>query len=61
VVGLALTVKLRILTNIAIDFLGGLVPIVGDIFDAFFKANIRNTRILREHLTNRQKNRTESH
>ncbi|BFM21071.1 DUF4112 domain-containing protein [Gilvimarinus japonicus] len=43
-------VKLRILANMTIDFLGGLVPVVGDVFDAFFKANTRNTRILREYL-----------
>ena len=48
--GASRSVKLRIMANMAVDFLGGLVPIVGDIFDAFFKANTRNTRLLREHL-----------
>ena len=43
-------VKLRILANMGIDFLGGLIPLAGDVFDAFFKANTRNTRLLREHL-----------
>ena len=43
-------VKLRMLGNMLIDFLGGLLPVVGDVFDAFFKANTRNTRILKEHL-----------
>ena len=33
-----------------IDFVGGLVPFFGDIFDAFFKANTRNTRLLKKHL-----------
>lgn len=43
-------VKLRIIANMVIDFLGGLVPLVGDVFDAFFKANTRNTKLLREYL-----------
>lgn len=43
-------VKLRIMANMGIDFLGGLVPLVGDIFDAYFKANTRNTKLLREYL-----------
>lgn len=41
---------LKMLRNIAIDFVVGLVPVVGDAFDAVFKANMRNTRLLREHL-----------
>lgn len=43
-------VKLRILANMGIDFIGGLIPVIGDVFDAYFKANTRNTRILREYL-----------
>lgn len=48
--GASTSVKVKILANMAIDFLGGLVPVVGDIFDAYFKANTRNTNILRKHL-----------
>lgn len=43
-------VKLRMLRNMGIDFVGGLVPVVGDAFDAIYKANIRNTRLLKRHL-----------
>lgn len=43
-------VKLRMLRNMAIDFLGGLLPVFGDAFDAVYKANTRNTRLLREYL-----------
>jgi hypothetical protein len=32
--------------NVAVDFLVGEVPIVGDIFDFAFKAHIRNLRML---------------
>ncbi|QJD60398.1 DUF4112 domain-containing protein [Pseudomonas sp. gcc21] len=43
-------VKRRMLRNIGIDFVGGLIPVVGDAFDAVFKANTRNTRLLRDYL-----------
>lgn len=43
-------VKRRIIMNIAIDFFGGLVPVIGDAFDAVYKSNTRNTRILSEYL-----------
>jgi hypothetical protein len=32
--------------NVAIDFGVGFVPGLGDVFDTFFKANVRNLRIL---------------
>ena len=38
------------LRNMVIDFLGGLLPVVGDAFDAVYKANTRNTRLLRNYL-----------
>jgi hypothetical protein len=48
--GASKKVKLRMLRNMGVDFLGGLIPVVGDAFDAVFKANIRNTRLLRNYL-----------
>ena len=36
--------------NVAIDTVLGSVPIVGDIFDAYFKSNIRNLEILEKHI-----------
>jgi len=44
--GLPLMLKARMMTNIAIDFAIGLVPIVGDIADVFYRANTRNCWIL---------------
>lgn len=41
---------LRMAANVAIDGLVGAVPVFGDIFDVAFKANIRNLRIIEEHL-----------
>jgi hypothetical protein len=37
---------LRMVFNIAIEALVGMIPIFGDIFDATFKANARNVRLL---------------
>ncbi len=42
--------KRRMVRNMLIDFVGGLVPVVGDAFDAIYKANTRNTRLLRMEL-----------
>ncbi|EKF75528.1 hypothetical protein A11A3_04189 [Alcanivorax hongdengensis A-11-3] len=40
-------VKRRMVRNMLIDFFGGLLPVVGDAFDAIFKANTRNTVLLK--------------
>lgn len=53
--GVGWRVKSRIITNMLIDFFVGLIPIVGDIFDAFFKANTRNTQLLKRYLHERSK------
>ncbi len=39
----------RMALNVVIDAVLGSVPILGDIFDVAFKANMRNTRLMREH------------
>jgi hypothetical protein len=39
----------RMALNIAIDALLGSIPLIGDIFDVAFKANIRNVKLMREH------------
>ena len=39
----------RMLGNVALDALAGTVPLLGDVFDLFYKANIRNLRLMREH------------
>jgi len=48
--GASKEVKRRMLRNIGIDFVGGLIPVVGDAFDAVYKANTRNTHLLRNYL-----------
>lgn len=37
---------LRMLANIGIEVVGGSVPLVGDLFDMAFKANLRNLALL---------------
>ena len=36
----------RILLNVAIDTIGGSLPVIGDVFDVFFKANRRNLELI---------------
>lgn len=40
------TVVLRLMGNIALDALVGSVPVLGDLFDIGFKANVRNQRLI---------------
>jgi len=39
----------RMILNILIDAVIGSIPLIGDIFDIAFKANIRNMRLMNEH------------
>lgn len=36
--------------NITLEAVIGSVPLAGDVFDAFYKSNIRNLRLLEQHL-----------
>jgi hypothetical protein len=40
----------RMVGNVALEALVGAVPLFGDVFDAAFKANVRNVRLLEAHL-----------
>ena len=39
----------RMVLNILIDAVFGSIPLLGDIFDVYFKANIRNIKLMEEH------------
>lgn len=39
----------RMLLHVGVDYVGGSVPVLGTVFDAFFKANKRNLALLEEH------------
>lgn len=44
------TTLLRMLANVAIDALLGTVPVIGDIFDVGWRANLRNVALIEHHL-----------
>jgi hypothetical protein len=44
--GTARAILMRMMLNIAIEALVGTVPVLGDLFDATFKSNMRNVRLL---------------
>ena len=41
---------MRMTLNVLVDFAVGSVPVAGDVFDFFFRANKRNMTLLREYL-----------
>ena len=43
--GVSYLTLLRMLANVGVDFAVGSVPVVGDIFDVAWKANVRNLRL----------------
>ncbi|EGP90114.1 unnamed protein product [Zymoseptoria tritici ST99CH_3D1] len=53
--GLAQGVLIQMLINVALDFLVGLIPFLGDLADAAFKANTKNLRLLEEVLDKKYK------
>jgi hypothetical protein len=44
----------RMLGNVGIDFVAGVAPVFGDLFDFVFKANRKNMRLLEAHLTKQE-------
>ena len=44
--GAGVSVVVRMLLNIAIEAVVGAIPVLGDLFDAGWKANVRNIRLL---------------
>ena len=51
--------KSRMIFNIILDFAIGLVPVLGDIGDAFFRCNTKNAALLYNHLRARGRARIE--
>ena len=46
-------VQRRMLFNIVVDYLVGIVPIAGDLFDAVYKANMRNLKLFEQAVAKR--------
>jgi hypothetical protein len=44
--GLGKRLEYRMLLNLAIDYFGGILPIVGDAFDVAYKSNLKNVALL---------------
>jgi hypothetical protein len=47
--GASLRLVLRMLGNVVLDAIVGSVPLAGNLFDLFFRANTRNVQLMREH------------
>jgi len=47
--GLPGVVIARMLVNVALDFVVGSIPLIGDAFDLWFKANARNVGLVRRY------------
>jgi hypothetical protein len=47
--GLPTIVVARMLANVALDFVIGAIPIIGDAFDLWYKSNVRNLALLRRY------------
>lgn len=47
--GVPKTLIWRMAANIGVDFVGGAVPLIGDVFDVAFKSNRRNIALLKRH------------
>jgi hypothetical protein len=41
---------IRMALNIAIDYVAGSIPLMGDVFDVYWKANLKNVELLRRHM-----------
>ncbi len=44
----------RMLLNVVLDTVVGSIPVLGNVFDLFFKANSRNLRMMRQHYTEKK-------
>lgn len=58
--GVSKSVLARMALNVALEGLVGMVPFAGDLFDAAFKANQRNVRLLNAYLDQPQRTRRAS-
>lgn len=43
----------KMIVNVVIDVSAGMVPVVGDVLDVAWKANLKNIRLLEQYLRNR--------
>jgi hypothetical protein len=48
--GVSLFTLVRMVLNLTVDYATGLVPVAGDLFDAYWKANRRNVNLAKRDL-----------
>ncbi|MEC9284300.1 MAG: DUF4112 domain-containing protein [Bdellovibrionota bacterium] len=53
-------VVFRMILNLFFDFLLGSLPILGDLFDFFFKANLKNAELLKSYQTREKETKVSS-
>ncbi|MGQ2909305.1 MAG: DUF4112 domain-containing protein [Aliihoeflea sp.] len=53
--GVPKSMLVKMACNVAVDTVVGSVPILGSVFDLFYKASTRNLRLLQTHLEDRDK------
>jgi hypothetical protein len=59
--GVPKTTLIRMGLNVVVEGVLGMIPFAGDVFDAAYKANQRNVRLLNAYLDNPRKTSTTSH
>lgn len=53
--GVPLNILFKMIWNIVIDAIVGAVPLLGDVFDGMYKANVRNVELIREYHKTRRR------
>lgn len=60
VLGAPASVLARMSLNVLFELLVGAIPVLGDAFDIFFRANVRNVKLLEAHLDDPDRTRKRS-
>ena len=56
IMGMPRSVIIRMFGNIALEFIIGCIPIIGDLFDAMWKSNQRNVKLIEDSIISEEKN-----
>ena len=54
--GMPRTTIIRMFGNVALEFVIGCIPIIGDLFDAMWKSNQRNVKLIEDSVMSEEKN-----
>ena len=54
--GMPRTTIIRMFGNVALEFVIGCIPIIGDLFDAMWKSNQRNVKLIEDSVISEEKN-----